>query len=96
MGSSTGRAPGKLTGCDVGFAWLRLASLQLQFFKLCINFGRVPNLNALLLQALMKPLVVSFYVANKNCHIQTIVRVEETTHRIKIGNFLMLSIDPSL
>ena len=28
---------------------------------------------------------LSFYVANKNCHIQKIVRVGKTTH--KIGNF---------
>ena len=31
---------------------------------------------------------------NKNCHIQKIVRVEETTH--KNGSFLMSFTDPSL
>ena len=36
---------------------------------------------------------VSFYVANKNCDKQKIVRVDQTTH--KIGNFLTSSVDPS-
>ena len=43
---------------------------------------------------LLKIWRVSFYVADKNCHIQKIVRVDETTH--KIGNFFMSSVDPSL
>ena len=34
---------------------------------------------------LLKNRRVSFYVANKNCQIHKIVRVDETTH--KIGNF---------
>ena len=38
---------------------------------------------------LMKNWRVSFCVANKNCHIQKIIRVDETTH------FLTSSIDPS-
>ena len=33
----------------------------------------------------MKNWRVSFYVANKNCHTQKTVRVDETTH--EIGNF---------
>ena len=32
---------------------------------------------------------VSFFVANKHCHIQKIVRVDETTH--KIGDFFDVS-----
>ena len=37
---------------------------------------------------------VSFYVANKNCYIQKIVRVER--QHIKLAIFFMSSVDPSL
>ena len=51
-------------------------------------FARVDEKNWLIFiwqLYLLKNGRVSFYVANKNCHIQKIVRVDETTH--KIGNY---------
>ena len=50
-----GCVPGKLVGCEDGFARLLSASQPKKQNKV-INFARVLNLNALLFQTLMKPL----------------------------------------